>query len=1318
MKSKGKKRVLALVMAATLMSSQFMGTGTITVQAEEETTQGMENEVENADETESSGTEESSVEESSQTESGSEEESSESESSEEAESSESEEGSLEEESVETETTTEEETTEEEATLFVLRASATPLAMNLSEAEYEEIALSNGDFESTDAANWDITFASWENATNYTVKTDTWAENNTTYFLNLYNGNDDDNAFSASYTVSGLEAGNYYASIDFEGMENASSGLSFSVSDEDGKIIGETDTIATGGWDVWATYGTAVFAFDGGDLTFTVSGDVPSHYWGDIDNLKLFMEKEEEPSQSKPATEVTVENPKEVALENGDFETADTTNWTVAFASGDSAAAYTVKTDEWAENNTTYFLNLYNGLAEEEGFSASYTVSGLEAGNYYASIDAEGMDGTSGLIFSVADKDGNTLGETETITTGGWDVWSTYETKAFAFEGGELTLTVSGNVPALYWGDFDNLKLYTEADEEAEPPVEADIFVEKIDNLTEGFMKGVDASIILANEKSGAVYYDEDGKQADIFQVLADAGVNYVRLRVWNNPYDADGNGYGGGNCDVDSAIEMGKRATAAGMKVYIDFHYSDFWADPAKQKAPKAWADFTMEEKEEALYNFTYESLEKMMEAGVDVGMVQIGNETNNGIAGETKWTNMCKLFSAGSKAVRAIDKEILVAIHFTNPETAGRFAGYAKNLEENNVDYDVFATSYYVFWHGTTSNLTSVLKNIANTYNKKVMVAETSYAYTLEDGDGHGNTIDSESDLVSGYPASVQGQANVVRDVMAAVANVGSAGIGVFYWEPAWTPVQVYDADADNAAEILAENKALWEKDGSGWAASYAGEYDPEDAGNWYGGSAWDNQAMFDFEGHPLASLNVFKYVGTGATAQLAADSAENVEITVRVGETVTLPEKVTVNYNDGSTSQETVAWNAKEAEVLADAAIGTYTVNGTLTVLNKALTVKCIVEIAPENFVVNPGFEDSTSDAWTVTPAEGYKACTDYQNKAADALDGNYALHFYSGNDINFTVSQKLTGLESGIYVLQGSIQGGDAATQDMSIFAKVKAADTDKETEYRDSMTVTSWANWDTGEITGIRVKEGDTVEIGAQVIASAGAWGTLDEFVLYRAGDLTDEPTTEPGDESTTEPGDEQEEAGNGSSTDSDNDDSDNMTAVAARPIQTTTIAEAGIPMAESIVEDGVLPYAELTFENGKALLKLEVLQKYHGRNLYLMAHVGNGVGYTISNEALASADSDLNLASAFEKVVDFAEGFDTYHLQPVQEAALSYQIGLNMQVGVEYAGKTAYLFSKNLVTGVYQLSKIMTVSEIGNVGMYTNEMTDVMVLIAK
>ena len=701
----------------------------------------------------------------------------------------------------------------------------------------------------------------------------------------------------------------------------------------------------------------------------------------------------------------------------------------------------------------------------------------------------------------------------------------------------------------------------------------------------------------------------------------------------------------------------------------------------------------------------TYDSLKKLIKAGVNVGMVQVGNETNNGIAGETNWENRCKLFNAGSKAVRDIDKDILVALHFTNPERSGNYASIAATLDKYEVDYDVFASSYYMFWHGTTTNLTSVLKNIADTYHKKVMVAETSYAYTMEDGDGHGNTIAKESDLVSGYPASVQGQANVVRDVMAAVANVGSAGIGTFYWEPAWTPVQVYDADADNAKDVLAENKELWEEKGSGWASSYAGEYDPKDAGNWYGGSAWDNQAMFDFEGHPLASINVFKYVGTGAKAPLAVDSADNVEITVNLGDTITIPEKVTVHYNDNTTSEETVTWDEEQVEALADATSGTYKVSGKLTILNKELTVTCTVEIKPQNFVENGSFEDPKSDAWIVTEAEGFANCTDYQKNASDALDGEYALHFWSASDIDFTLAQKITGLESGVYTLQASVQSGDAETQDMSIFAKVGKED------YSAKMEVTSWANWDTAEITGIKVNAEETVEIGAHVAACAEAWGTIDEFVLYRTGDLAEEEETteeETNEEQSTE-GNRQESASSGEESSND--------VVTSTPVL-TNIADINVPMAERVVENGELPYAEISFANEKALLKLEVMQKYYGRNLYLMAFLGNGVGYSISKEALGMADADLNLESRLEEVKDFAADFETFRLQPVKEIKLAYQIGLHINVGAEYAGKTAYVFSKNLVTGVYQLSKTMTVSEIGNVGFYTDEMTDVMVLIAK
>ena len=226
------------------------------------------------------------------------------------------------------------------------------------------------------------------------------------------------------------------------------------------------------------------------------------------------------------------------------------------------------------------------------------------------------------------------------------------------------------------------------------------------------------------------------------------------------------------------------------------------WADPAKQKAPKEWQNYTIGEKEIALYQYTKESLEKLISEGIDIGMVQIGNETNGKFVGESEWSKISKLFNAGSKAVREIDSNILVALHFTNPEKIGNYENISYQLSENNVDYDVFASSYYPFWHGTLDNLTTQLKKIANNYGKKVMVAETSYVYTNEDGDGHGNTSPANGQTLD-YPISVQGQATSVRNVFQAVANVGEAGLGVFYWEPAWLPVGTSD-NLENNKVIL----------------------------------------------------------------------------------------------------------------------------------------------------------------------------------------------------------------------------------------------------------------------------------------------------------------------------------------------------------------------------------------------------------------------------------------------------------------------------------------------------------------------------------
>ena len=365
------------------------------------------------------------------------------------------------------------------------------------------------------------------------------------------------------------------------------------------------------------------------------------------------------------------------------------------------------------------------------------------------------------------------------------------------------------------------------------------------------IRGVDISSILAVENAGVTFCNEYGRKQDIFRTLSEHGVNYIRVRVWNEPYDSRGNSYGGGNCDLYTAAEIGRRAAKYGMKLLVDIQYSDFWADPEKQTRPKYWIQHDHETLKGEIYKYTSWVLETISEAGGNIGMVQVGNETNCFFCGETDMYKICDLFASGDQAIRDFDRSVLIAHHFANPST-GSYAWYAQVMDECNLDYDVFATSYYPYWHGTTENLTTVLKEIADTYNKYVMVAETAYPYTSEDGDTFGNAVSEDSDsAVFRYDISVEGQAQCLKDVFQAVANVGEKGIGVFYWEPAWLGVNGISWE---------EQSSLWKKYGSGWATDYAAEYDASVTGS--GGSSYDNQALFDFEGNSLKSLQVFRNI------------------------------------------------------------------------------------------------------------------------------------------------------------------------------------------------------------------------------------------------------------------------------------------------------------------------------------------------------------------------------------------------------------------------------------------------------------------------
>lgn len=629
----------------------------------------------------------------------------------------------------------------------------------------------------------------------------------------------------------------------------------------------------------------------------------------------------------------------------------------------------------------------------------------------------------------------------------------------------------------------------------EEPAEAeeewsDVFVEPVAGISDDFIRGMDASAVLSVEKSGAKYYGYDGKEQDVFETLAESGVNYIRLRVWNDPYDENGNGYGGGDNDVATAIELGKRATQYGMKVNIDFHYSDFWADPKRQHAPKAWEGMSADEKADALYDFTKESLTQILDAGVDVGMVQVGNEINNGMSGETDVPAVMGLLSAGSRAVREIadsyGKDIQIVLHYTNIEDNEEVDTMAANLKEYGVDYDIFGLSYYPFWDGTNENMQNVAKNIMDRYGKKVVIAETSYCYTEKDGDGFGNSFDGIEDAVDGYAPTVQSQATMIRDICAAANEVGV--LGVFYWEGTWIPVGSEDQD----------NSALWEKYGSGWASSYSAEYDPDDAGLYYGGCSWDNQAMFDFTGHPLPSLNVFRYLKDGHTVPLAVDFIPQTTVSRDVGEALTLPETVEVVYNDRSANtQVPVSWDASQVAAIDTKKAGTYTVDGTLS---DGTAVTADVDVEMVNYVKNPGFEEADRSMWEISYA-GENDPTDYQEKADDAHDGDFSLHFWSDSDMDFSICQTLTDLPAGTYQLFAFAQGGDMeSTSDLELYAVINGEEIGS-----DAFMLTTWTDWKQPKVDNIRIGDGDTITIGVRMKCNANSWGTIDDFTLNRISD---------------------------------------------------------------------------------------------------------------------------------------------------------------------------------------------------------------------
>ena len=938
----------------------------------------------------------------------------------------------------------------------------------------EVTLANGNFENNYGEGW--SFVEYSE-----VNHDSSATDNATNSLNLWLSNDEAKSGSASYTINSLDAGKYYFTYDLL-VGSTDDVLIYSITSDKAEtalVSGKPNhTGLTTGWsstdskNVWNTYTTPYFELDTVcNITFTLlSQSQPVGYWGRLDNLRLFrVTSDEGPSSPNIPDDgyyVSV-SPRAASITTGDTVTLEI----AIYSDGEIVTNADLSQKQLS---LTTWLDYYaeNGhgdgqddaiINNEHGLSVNVTVP--SEGKYY--LVTELYDGSD---------DSTWKSITSTLTI--------------------ITVTTDGEIT-----------------DPAPNPVEAGINVPYVDGSEDdAFIKGVDVSSLLSVLNSGTRFKNWDGTSlgdnveaqgAAFMKLLADSGVNWVRLRVWNNPFNVSNHGYGGGNNDLNAAITMGKWATDAGLKVLIDFHYSDFWADPGKQKAPKAWENMTVEQKAAAIENFTKESLNSLITAGVDVGMVQIGNETTNGICGvmynSDGWEAACKLYSAGASAVRAVEdstgKDILVAVHFTNPERSGNYENFAAKLYTYNVDYDVFASSYYPYWHGTLENLTSVLKHVADTYGKKVMVAETSWATTLADGDGHDNTVRvGNNDTGNNWPFSVQGQASEVAAVADAVADVGDNGIGLFYWEAAWIPVvNVSGLEGDAYTAQVEANKALWERHGSGWASSYAKEYDPDDAGVWYGGSAVDNQAMFDFDGNPLESLKVWEYMQTGSVASRAVDGVEReFYLSAELGQTVILPASATVTFNDQTTEDVSIVWDSAD---LSNLALGTHTFTGKVTVnldgASESYGVTCMVTVINPNLLQNPGFENGNT---------GYTVSTNWTGKGITSAEstnnhnGNYCLHFYSASNIQSITAEQTVTLQSDTYVFSLYGQGGKVG-DNSNIFAYVKYGDA----VLSDDIDMTEWQIWDVPEIV-FTVSEPMTVTVGVSVTAGAGAWGSFDDWYL--------------------------------------------------------------------------------------------------------------------------------------------------------------------------------------------------------------------------
>jgi arabinogalactan endo-1,4-beta-galactosidase len=337
-----------------------------------------------------------------------------------------------------------------------------------------------------------------------------------------------------------------------------------------------------------------------------------------------------------------------------------------------------------------------------------------------------------------------------------------------------------------------------------------------------FIKGADISFLQQIEDNGGTFR-ENGTVKDPIQILKDHNINYIRLRLWNNPPE----GYN----DLSKLLLMAKRIKQLNLKLLLDFHYSDSWADPGKQNKPAAWASLDIGSLGDSLYRFTRDVLTALKSQNTFPDMIQTGNEITNGFLWNTgrvgssfdtptQWNNFTSLIKRCIDAANEVkgNDPLQIMIHIDRSTDSSACRWFFDNLNSHNVQFDYIGLSYYPWWHGTLEQVAANLNYLADRYHKEIIIAETGYPWTLEWNDNTNNIVGLQSQLLTGYPASIKGQKDFITALLSIVRNTHlNLGKGIFYWEP-----------LDISTPLF--------------------------------GSGWENITFFDFNGNLLNSISAFE--------------------------------------------------------------------------------------------------------------------------------------------------------------------------------------------------------------------------------------------------------------------------------------------------------------------------------------------------------------------------------------------------------------------------------------------------------------------------